>query len=316
MNKYNIEDNINFYDELYKTLDDNDEKQENNICMITGLPLIDNFVTLECNHKFNYNALYKEIYNQKFKFKTYVKEYLNKIDIEKLRKSGKDYFFKCPYCRNIQITLLPYYDNINYPKVYGINSDNIIDSKSDVTKKYSSYSNNYSYTYTKWGYTFSKGECSNLDYNQKKCNSCYSAVLPETNNKYCSRHIRQALREYNILQKQKQKEELKKQKEELKKQKEELKKQKEELKKQKEELKKQKEELKKQKVELKKQKNINDPINKILNENNIIVDQNNIIVDQNKCNCTLKTGNKKGQICGAKVFENNLCKRHYNLQNK
>ena len=83
MSKYTIEGNINFYDELYKSLDSSDDEikcddenkgddeikgdheitgnYEMNECQITGLPLGDKSVTLECKHNFNYIPLYREI---------------------------------------------------------------------------------------------------------------------------------------------------------------------------------------------------------------------------------------------------------------
>jgi hypothetical protein len=286
-NKYIIEENINFYDELYKSLDEDDDTKNNdeNICLITGLPLTDNFVTLECNHKFNYNALYKEIYQQKIVFRTYTMDLLTKEQIELFKNSGKKYYIKCPYCRNIQFTLLPYYNNLNYSKLYGINSDSDSDS----------YTYHSTYTFMKWGYTFSHGKCEKINNNGTQCNGYYCATLPETNKTYCQRHIRLALREYK-------KEEIKKQKEEVKKQKEEAKKQKEEAKKQKEEAKKQKEEDKKQKEEAK---------NLIICNNIVIQNSNN-----NNCDAILKYGTNKGQKCGAKIFENNLCKRHNKITSK
>ena len=57
-----------FYEELYKSLDTNDDNNSNEVCQITGMPLIDKYVTLECGHKFNYDAIYTEIHKQKFIF--------------------------------------------------------------------------------------------------------------------------------------------------------------------------------------------------------------------------------------------------------
>jgi hypothetical protein len=34
------------------------------------------------------------------------------------------------------------------------------------------------------------------------------------------------------------------------------------------------------------------------------------------CIAILKSGNRKGCACSVKVFNNNLCKRHFNLENK
>ena len=34
------------------------------------------------------------------------------------------------------------------------------------------------------------------------------------------------------------------------------------------------------------------------------------------CSVILKTGQKKGKVCGCKITNDNLCARHYNLNNK
>ena len=61
-NKYIIEDGIDFFAELYKSLDDKEllekTEEDNNKCLITNQPLTDKFVELNCGHKFNYVALY------------------------------------------------------------------------------------------------------------------------------------------------------------------------------------------------------------------------------------------------------------------
>jgi hypothetical protein len=61
---YIIEDNINFYDTLYN--DDNDnECDNNNICLITYEPLQDSYVKMDCGHTFNYIPLFNDIMNHK-----------------------------------------------------------------------------------------------------------------------------------------------------------------------------------------------------------------------------------------------------------
>ena len=122
MVKYIIEGGIDFYEELYKSLDEPDADNDIETCQITGLPLEERFVTMECNHKFNYVALYTEIYKQKFVFQTYKFSSLTDSDQLKFKDAKKDYFIKCPYCRSIQFTLLPYYDDSALDKRYGINS--------------------------------------------------------------------------------------------------------------------------------------------------------------------------------------------------
>ena len=56
MKKYNIEGGIDFFSELYKSLEDEENKfkteDDNNLCLITNQPLTDKFVKMECGHKF------------------------------------------------------------------------------------------------------------------------------------------------------------------------------------------------------------------------------------------------------------------------
>jgi len=72
MSKYIIEGGVDFYNQLYKSLDnDENEKipnEENNLCLITNEPLNDKFVKLSCDHKFNYIPLFLDIKNHKTKF--------------------------------------------------------------------------------------------------------------------------------------------------------------------------------------------------------------------------------------------------------
>ena len=80
---YKLAENINFYDELYKSLDDDDtDIDETKLCQITGLELKDRFVTLNCKHVFNYDAIYTEICKQKFEFKTYTSESLSSAELK------------------------------------------------------------------------------------------------------------------------------------------------------------------------------------------------------------------------------------------
>ena len=115
--KYTAED---FNLELQKMLNEDDD--EDNLCLISSLPLTDKYVTLECNHKFNYEPLYREIYTQKYEFKTYDYSSLNGNNLIKYKLAQQDYYIKCPYCRNIQFSILPYYEELGLKKCYGINS--------------------------------------------------------------------------------------------------------------------------------------------------------------------------------------------------
>lgn len=89
--KLTIEFNKLLQEELKKS-----NKLDDNICLITKEPLQQTYITLSCKHKFNYDAIYREIYKQKI-----IKNYK---EIQKLKKNH----IKCPYCRNVQTLLLPH----------------------------------------------------------------------------------------------------------------------------------------------------------------------------------------------------------------
>jgi hypothetical protein len=89
--------------------DINDDLINNNdLCMITNLPLEDNSLQLNCGHKFNYVSLHEEIVYQK------TKKILDNII---LRFNE----IKCPYCRNISSKLLPFYKYYSIPQIKGVN---------------------------------------------------------------------------------------------------------------------------------------------------------------------------------------------------
>lgn len=102
---------MEFYDELMKQISmvkNEEEEDDEEECLISGLPLNEIHVTLECNHKFNRSCIFKEIYYQKKHVNTYNSYKLQFHQIQ------------CPYCRNIQNKLLPY--NVSKKKIDGVNS--------------------------------------------------------------------------------------------------------------------------------------------------------------------------------------------------
>ena len=104
-----LQDNINFFEQL-KNLDSDDE--EENVCLLTNLPLDDNKITLPCNHSFNFFPLYKEVVNQKTG--SFVGLEINRLHFNQI---------KCPYCRQKVDRLLPHIrlsDQMNY--INGVNS--------------------------------------------------------------------------------------------------------------------------------------------------------------------------------------------------
>jgi hypothetical protein len=121
MNKYIIDGNIDFYKELLNE-DDDDTKMDDNVCLLTGLPLIKNHIKLPCLHTFNYEVLYNEVRNQK---------QFNEYNVHALQI----YEIKCPYCRNVSNNLLPYVPIIKKEKINGVNSPD----KYTMNYKYCSY---------------------------------------------------------------------------------------------------------------------------------------------------------------------------------
>ena len=205
MSKYIIEENINFYDELFKSLDE-DTDDESTLCQITGFPLETNSVTMECNHKFNYEPLYKEICQQKFKFCSYDMRILNKKDQIKIRDSKLDYFIKCPYCRNIQFTILPYYEELGLEQKYGINcSDKTLESPQN---NYYYCNRGYlldTYTFKAYGATFKKSQetCCYKSIHGYKCEGTFVAPISNTYVSACRPHYKSELQKYKLLEKNK-----------------------------------------------------------------------------------------------------------------
>ena len=103
----NVLINQEFNIELMKLLEDDDEDDEN-VCLIDGLPLDNTCIELTCKHKFNYLSLLQEIKVQK--------KY-NNLEVQKLNS----YQIKCPYCRGLHNGVLPYRENIFKIKLKGVN---------------------------------------------------------------------------------------------------------------------------------------------------------------------------------------------------
>ena len=108
---------MDFYELLNEDTNSNDlDNQE--ICLISQKLLEDNYITLDCNHKFNLIPLYSEVIRQK--------NNKNYYEITNLKINQ----IKCPYCRTITNKLLPYnktfnktFDislirGVNYPQKY------------------------------------------------------------------------------------------------------------------------------------------------------------------------------------------------------
>lgn len=92
------EDNKNmFFSLLNEDLDKSEtNKDEDECCLISKQPLTYNYITLPCNHKFNYIPLLKEIITQKTT--------RNPLNVTMLMLHQ----IQCPYCRSIHNKLLPF----------------------------------------------------------------------------------------------------------------------------------------------------------------------------------------------------------------
>jgi len=326
MKKYIVEGGIDFFAELYKSLDDeennNKNEEDNNKCLITNQPLTDKFVELSCGHKFNYLPLYNDVLNHKKKF--------NNMEGSATRlKQGE---MRCPYCRKRSTGLLTYYEELNLPKVVGVNHiDSNYDGYTDTIPT-NSYYKKCEYLTPNIHFNFNSENVvevykSNLnleDCKYIKCSYMGTQIDYPSNfdnygddKHYCWNHKKMVIRNY----KNKIAEKIKEEKKNLKlKEKEELQKAKNEAKhKAKEEKEKAKEELKKS-VQLAKQNKktktvINNLTNDLINDNTIVIDlTNENVVINSLCQEILKSGENKGTQCGNKAFENNLCKRHTKKQ--
>jgi hypothetical protein len=276
VHKYNIEGNIDFYKELYESLDDDDTPkmdEDTNVCLITNATLEPNHIQLLCNHRFNYVPLYNDLCKQK------------KNGTEAYHKKN---LIKCPYCRSLQEYILPLNDSVT--PVYGVNTLNNIFRNEKIIK--STIYNNIPIGYI-------EGMCEYKVISQLdpplyvECSAIY--VKPIENKKcYCMHHkylglqlYWNQLKEEHIKKKEEQKKKIKEDKLVMKAQKEELKKnQLEKKKKEKEDIKKQKETEKEKEKEKKETTNFT-------------------------CSQILKSGVRKGQECGCKTQNvNKLCNRH------
>ena len=114
-----INNTIQFYDELRKLNNMNDSDTDTdtdidteNICLITNERLTNDFIKLECGHKFNYIPLMNDLKTTAYQ--------QHSIYFKKIKKTNPQYTIRCPYCRNTQSILLPYYKNYEFPYTKGI----------------------------------------------------------------------------------------------------------------------------------------------------------------------------------------------------
>ena len=306
MSKYNIEGGIDFFSELYNSLDieENNQKieEDNNLCLITNQPLLDKHVKLECGHKFNYIPLFNDIKNHKQKFN----------NLEGCNSKLKTNEIRCPYCRYKQNGVLPYYEELNIQKINGVNFYDPSLNATPINKcqicKYLTPNIDYNPDGKNPVEIASK-------YSGKNCKffTCLhighyniSQLIPNYHDPEmitCCLHKNKIVKEFNLNLKNKAKEEAKKIKEEAKQ------KAKEEAKKIKEEA---KQKAKEEKQKSKKNKKQENKIIGLITD--LPIDASNNILNDG-CIEIIKSGIKKGLQCGAKklISDGYRCKRHFNL---
>jgi hypothetical protein len=301
MNKYNIEGGIDFYAELYKSLDIDEDKEnqddDKNKCLITNQLLTEKHVILKCGHKFNYIPLYNDLLNHKQKFNNM--EGSNRLHTNQIR---------CPYCRKKQTELLPYYEELGLKKVNGVNfyDPSIIKTCSN---------NHFNYHYEKCKYqvispnfdeTKPESETNKKYYT---CNIGYATIIQLYNhdnpsqpinygdeNCYCYSHKKLMIKLYKTEEKQKAKELEKAAKQKIK-----------------DEVKAAKE-LEKQKIKEEKQKAKEaTKISKKKPVENVVLGPSDVVLEKEGCVQILKTGPNKGKPCGCKISAENLCGRHFKI---
>jgi len=316
MTKYKIEGGIDFYTELYKSLDIEDTISDfENICLITNKPLTDKHVIMKCGHKFNYYSIYKDIVNHKQKF--------NGMETQTGRLNTRQ--IRCPYCRKKQDTLLPYYEELGLAKVHGVNfydpnfkqpiktyekcmykyPNDMYDPSKPETDTNSKYLIN-----TQCSYHHS----SNINASKIQIYNYSNPLQPITfgdNNAYCYNHKIIMINHYNAEQKQKIKDEAKIAKA--------LKKQ--QIKEEKQQIKddaKIAKALKKQQIKEEKLKLKDDAkLLKTKAVKNVILGPSIITTETpiQGCIALLKFGSNKGKYCGCAIKTENMCQRHLKLVN-
>jgi DNA-directed RNA polymerase subunit RPC12/RpoP len=309
MTDYIIEGGLDFYSELYNSLDIQEEEfktnEDENKCLITNLPLIDRFFKMDCGHKFNYIPLFLDIKNHKQKF--------NGMEGSSSRLKTNE--IRCPYCRHKHNGVLPYYEDLNLGKLNGVNYiDPNIKSTSSGSYKYCEFLEpNPSYDPSgnnpvETSSHYNTGNCKFLKCFHMGSQINYYNGLVEGENYgdekyYCWSHKKKIIKKYKKDISDKMKEEVKLAKIKVK----------AEIKQAKDDV---KQKIKEEKQKAKEEAMNNKPSKKpkIQTENvvlgPVIIETNGLL---SGCIQLLKTGPKKGSQCGCKIFKDNFCKRHHNL---
>lgn len=112
---YVLPEDFDFYSELNNDCnnDNVNETTYDNKCLISGVVLQPNqTITLNCGHAFDYIALSND--TQESKYGKSAKTHYNSMKL-------RDHQIRCPYCRQIQDNILPYFPDIVKKRIRGVN---------------------------------------------------------------------------------------------------------------------------------------------------------------------------------------------------
>ena len=282
MNSTNMDDaNNTFYTELYKLLDNDSDDDSDGKCLISDEMLVDKFVKLPCGHSFNYIPLYNDIKNHKTKF-NHMEASSGKLLVHEIR---------CPYCRNIHASLLPYYEDLGLKKIHGVN---FLDPKHASDNPHN-----------KCDFV-----CDAPPENPTNCPCTYGIKVNFFDKKmYCYQHNK-TVNNAHLIHLKAEKQKIKEEKQKIKEEKQKIKEEKQKVKDEKQKVKDEKQQLKdaKQAITYETPKGNEDVQNTIVIP--MIIGEANVVVP---CGCiaTLKTGARKGQVCNKRVHQDAMCKLHY-----
>jgi hypothetical protein len=273
MSKYYIENNIDFYTELHNSLGTEDLEDYHNVCLITNEPLTDKHVVMECGHKFNYIPIYNDTIHHKHKFNT-LESGNSKVNMNQIR---------CPYCRNKQYTLLPYYEELGLAKVHGVN---FYDPSIEHPRNYYTKQCQYKFPNEHFNPNIPESDTNSRYLTNMKCSLYYAkphCIKYGDINVYCYQHKNIMAKYYKAIEKQKAKlaiDEVKA-------------------------LKLKAKEHDKAVKELEKRASKKKPIE------NVVLGSSNVLQSSEGCIAVLKSGPNKGALCGCKIKSENMCFRHF-----
>lgn len=116
---YILPEDFDFYSELKKenakVEECQKEEQPDELCLISSEVLIPtSCIKLDCGHKFNYIPLLNSVQEEKHNMNVNSYYYYSSTYL-------REHQLRCPYCRQIQEKILPYYPELHKKRIRGVN---------------------------------------------------------------------------------------------------------------------------------------------------------------------------------------------------